>query len=111
MRINFNAPLRDPKGDLFTDSATLTTACHAAMSAQLPQDTQLPAEKRLAQYRLLQRVVAGGEQEVTAEEISELKDRVAKTMSLVVFGAVVDILESAKIATIAKPPAQEERAG
>lgn len=112
MKINFAAPLLDPKGQPFADKATLETACYAAFQQPLQTDMALPMDKRLAQYRLLQRIGAGGEQDVTAEEVAEIKDRVSRTMSLVVFGAVVEILESAKIASLpqAAPSVAEQKA-
>ncbi len=102
MKVNLDAKLVDPKGEEFTDKATLATAIYAALSTALPTDMQAPMEKRLQQYRLLQKVAQAGEQDITTEEIAEIKERVSKTMTLIVLGAVVEILESAKIATLPK---------
>lgn len=106
MKVNFDAPLLDPKGNPFTDNATLSTAAYAAFQQPLPADTTMPMDARLKQYRLMQKCGAGGEQELTSEEISEVKDRVCKTMTLVVFGAVVEILESARVSALPKPVEQ-----
>lgn len=110
MQVNFDAPLMDPKGNPFTDAATLSTAAYAAFQQPLPSDTGMQMEARLKQYRLMQKCGAGGMQECTAEEIAEIKDRVCKTMTLVVFGAVVEILESAKVSSLPKAVEQEQKA-
>ena len=100
MKLDFNTLLLDPKGEEFSDKATVGVAVYSAFMQPLPGDAQLPADKRLAQYRLLQKIGAGGEQEITVEEASEIKDRCAKILPLAAFGAVADILESAKVATL-----------
>ncbi|MGH8731660.1 MAG: hypothetical protein ACREVF_08110 [Burkholderiales bacterium] len=102
MKIDFDVPMKDPKGEDFSDKATLGVAVYAALSAPLQTDSQLPSDKRLATYRLLQKVAAGGEQEITVEEAAEIKERSSKTLPIVAFGAVVDMLESAKVATLPK---------
>lgn len=112
MKVNLDAPLADPKGQPFTDKATLATAAYAAVSSPLPTDMQAPMEKRLQTYRLLQKIAMGGEQEISTEELAEIKERISKTMPVIVLGAVVDVLESAKIATLPQPvPSTEAKAG
>lgn len=102
MKLDFDVVLLDPKGDEFTDRAKLGAAVYAALAGQLPTDVQQPADKRLASYRLLQKVAVGGEQEITVEEAAEIKDRASKLLPLIVFGAIVDALEAAKVSALPK---------
>ena len=78
MKVDFDALLKDPKGQEFADKATLGVAVYSVLMQQLPADAQTPAEKRLASYRLLQRVAKGGEQEITVEEAAEIKEQIGR---------------------------------
>lgn len=93
MKLSLDQVMKDAKGEEFADKATLGTAIYASLQAQLPTDAGTSLEAQMKRYRLLQRVGKGGEIDVTAEEISMIKDRVSKAFPISVVGAVVDIVE------------------
>lgn len=100
MKIDLDVKLKTPKGEEFEDKASLGTALYAVLSAQLPTDAQIPANKRLDAYRLLQRIAAGGELEITVDEAADIKERANKLLPLPAFGAIMEQLESARVATL-----------
>lgn len=94
IKVDFEAVLKDPKGQDFADKATLGVAVYSAFATPLQTDTMQEPAQRLALYRLMQKVGAGGVQELTIEEAATIKDRACKALqSLAAYGAIVDLLE------------------
>ncbi len=75
-----------------------------AVSTPMQGDDQIPMEKKLKQYQLLQKVNAGGEADLTAEEIALIKERAAKLYPILVFGRLIDLLEGEPLKAV-KPDA------
>lgn len=109
MKVNLQQKLLDPKGKEFTDGATIEQAAYNALSAPLPTDNQVTPEAALKRYRLIQTIARGGEQDLTAEDIAEIKKRAAVSLSIIAFGALTDALEQrasvVELAPEAKPAA------
>jgi len=93
MQVDLDKVLLDPQGKESTDKATISTASYSALAAQLQEDAQMPQDQKLKQYRLIQKVAAGGTIDLTAEEISMIKSRAAKALPLVWFGALSDMID------------------
>lgn len=100
MKRNLDHLLKDVYGKPFKDDLTLGGAMAMALVAQLPEDQKQTLEERIKQYRLLQRVVAGGVQEFTSDELSLVKKRGAAVFQLTGVGAVADALDKDYVALV-----------
>lgn len=95
MKRNLDAPILDLEGRPFEDQATLKTVSFLAATASLPSDQNLSVSSKLELYSLAQKLHTGGEVDLTAEEISLLKDRIGKTFaSVIVIGRAFELLEA-----------------
>lgn len=93
MKIDLDKKLLDPRGNEFTDGATVAMAAYNALTAPLPTDQQQNPDQALARYKLLQLLAKGGEQDLTSENISEIKKRGAVALGIIAFGALAEALE------------------
>jgi hypothetical protein len=93
MKVDLERKLKDPKGVEFSDGATIAMAAYNALQAPLPSDQGAAVDVALKRYRLLQTIGAGGVQELTSEDITEIKKRAAAALSLIAFGSLADALE------------------
>jgi hypothetical protein len=104
MKIDFERKLLTPKGEEFSDKATVATAAYAALSAPLPEDQAMPMDVKMKLYRLTQTVAAGGILDLSLEDIVTIKARACKALPVVGFGALSDALESkAHVVEIDRP--------
>ena len=94
MRRNLDRIMTDLDGKEFADKATLKLVCFGAVSTPIQGDDAIPMDKKLKQYALLQKINAGGEADLSAEEIALIKERAAKLYPILVFGRLVEALES-----------------
>lgn len=109
MKVDLDQKLVDPRGNPFTDGATVAVAAYNALSAPQQTDATQPPEQALARYRLLQTIAKGGVQELTAENIAEIKKR-AVLLGVIAFGALCDALEGKLEAVpIAGPPPEQKQ--
>ncbi len=104
MKRNLEQVMTDLDNKEFADKATLRLVCFGAVSTPMQGDDQIPMEKKLKQYQLLQKVNAGGEADLTAEEIALIKERAAKLYPILVFGRLIDLLEGEPLKAV-KPDA------
>lgn len=93
MKRNLDQVMTDLDGKEFGDKATLKMVCFGAVSTPMQGDDQIPMEKKLKQYALLQKINVGGVVDLTAEEISLVKERASKLYPILIFGRLVDALE------------------
>lgn len=113
MKVDLDRKLKTPKGEDFTDGATVAAAAYNALTAPLPSDQANPPSQdaALKRYRLIQTVAKGDVQELTAEDIAEIKKRAATALSIIAFGALVDALESPpEVVDINRGKAEPEQA-
>lgn len=94
MKRNLDQIMTDLDGKDFGDKATLKMVCFGAISTPMQEDAAIPMDKRLRQYALLQKINAGGEVDLTADDMVLIKERAAKLYPILVFGRLVDALES-----------------
>lgn len=79
----------DHEGSVFT----LKRASVNALLTPFDDERNLPGEKKLERYKLASRIYAGGNIDVTAEEISLLKDLLSKAYSALIVGQAYIALE------------------
>lgn len=97
MKRNLNAPILQLDGTEFPgkNKQTLQSVCFVALTTPQEDDGSLNAETKMSLYRLAQKIVKGGEVELTAEEIALLKDRIGKVfVHVVVLGRAFELLEA-----------------
>lgn len=111
MQVDLDRVLIDPQGKESTDKATVGTASYSALAGSLPEDAQMPQDQKLKQYRLIQKVAAGGTTDFNAEEITMIKTRAAKLLPIVWFGALSDIIDPGPQAVPIKPATPKPEAG
>jgi hypothetical protein len=93
MKLDMEQKLLDPKGNPFSDGATVGVGLYAGLSQPQAEDGTASVTDKMKLYRLTQRVAAGGVQEFSVEEIAILQDRASKVLSIIAFGALNDVLE------------------
>ena len=93
MKRNFDAPMTDLEGNEYADKATLKTVALLAFQSPAKGDDTASGQEKLAQYMLASKIVKGGVIDLTAEEITQLKDRLAKTIQALAYGKAVELLE------------------
>ena len=84
-------PMKD--GGESDKDATLQSVCFGAMTAVLDGDNAMTGEEKMRAYKLTQKLVEGGEVELSAEEITELKKRINKAYHFLVVGRAFELLE------------------
>ena len=102
MKRNLEQLMTDLNGDEFGDKATLKMVCFGAVSTLMQGDEAIPLDKKMKQYQLLQKINAGGECDLSAEEIALIKERGSKLFPILIFGRMVDILEETPLAAVKK---------
>lgn len=95
MTVNMDAVLKTLNGEPLIDAGkpvTLKDVCVNALLAQ--QDGEVvDAKEKFARYELALKVNKGGDVEVTAEEITKIKDLTGKIYPTLVVGQVFYLLE------------------
>jgi hypothetical protein len=71
---------------------TLKAVCVNALLASFDEDRNMLPEKALARWKLAVRLHAGGDVEVTPEELTEIRARVPKQYTVLVSGQALEML-------------------
>ncbi|QOR55296.1 MAG: hypothetical protein SHS37scaffold220_65 [Phage 67_12] len=103
MNRNFDAPMLSLDGKPYTDGATLKTVVFSAIQAQVPHDEKMTVDQKMKLYVLAGKVAKGGVVEVTAEDLSLMKERVGLVYPPLTMGEAFRLLEQDHVA-----PAQSD---
>lgn len=98
MQRDFSHAILKIDGTEFEDKPTLGTVSFLALTTQLPSDRDMSGAKKVQLYALAQKVHAGGVQDMTAEELSTLKDRIGQAFGVLVVGAAWKLLDTDYVA-------------
>ncbi len=97
MKVNFDTVLVDLRGSPIKDSGsedlTLSAVCCTVLLSPYPDEQNLGGKDKVRRYKLALKVSEGGEQEVSAEDISDLKALIAKGYAPLVVGRAYEILD------------------
>ena len=94
MKINLDVPILQLDGTEFSDKPTLKIICFLSVTTPLKSDESLAAEQKIRLYRLAQRIAGAGVVDLDSEDITLLKDRIAKAVAhIVVIGRAFDMIE------------------
>lgn len=91
MKIDFSKPITDLDGKPVEDLTLRVVALNALM-AMLPDEQNLPGDQKVARFALAMRVNAGGEVDVSPEDIALMKTLIGKTYGALAVGRAYEIL-------------------
>jgi hypothetical protein len=103
MRVNLSAVIRDLKGEVIKDGKndlTLSTVCCGALLTPLPDETNLSADEKVRRFKLAVKLCDGGQQDLSSEEITMLKQLVGKVYPPLTVGRAFEILDPDAAASI-----------
>ena len=93
MKVNLTAVLKDDKG-IEVEDGSLKTLLVNALFSNLKGDETLDGKKKYEMYTLSKKISEAEEEvELSAEEITLLKDRVGKAYVVLFMGQIWDMLE------------------
>lgn len=97
MQVNLDKVLVDFEGDpIKTETGepwTLKKIVVSALSAPLESDKNLSPDTVIKRWKLAMRLHGGGEQELSPEEATEIRDRMAKLYAIVLSGQACEMLK------------------
>lgn len=101
MKVNFDTTLLTLDGKVVKSdvdgkkvSATLKSICVNVLMVSNPREKDLGGEEKLKRYELARKINAGGEIEVSAEDVALLKELVGYLYGPLVVGNVYSLFES-----------------
>lgn len=96
MKIDFSAPLISIKGEKMKDTEkadlALKDVCIEALMAVVPSDERTSGETKYKRFQLAEKIVGGGEVELTPDEAVILKDRIGVCYGPAVVGPAYKLL-------------------
>lgn len=96
MKVNFDAVMKDLKGEPIKDGQEdfkLGSACCNALLAPYPDEQNLDSKDKVRRYKLALKVTAGGEQDLSVEEVADLKKLVGKAFPPLIVGRAFEVLD------------------
>lgn len=98
MKVNFGAVLEDFEGKKIVDNERPVTLGAISINSlfAMAKDDNTSGEEKLKRYDLGMRLKKGGVVDVTAEEVTLLKNLIGKFYSVLVVGQAYKILEGEK---------------
>lgn len=94
MKRNMDQPLTTLDNKPYEDKSTLKNVVFAAVTQPMEEDRAQSVEEKLKCYSIAQRVFAGGEVELTAEEITLIKARIGRLFPVLIVGQAFRMLET-----------------
>ena len=101
MKVDFDAVIKDLDGVPMSDARTaagdgrlltLKTVCVNGLLAT-ETDKNIPGQQKLARFRLAEQINAGGEQNLSAEDVALIKERVGAFYVTLVVGRAFGLLD------------------
>ena len=109
MKINFNSKIlnlkKQPISNLVDGKETeliLKDVCVNALLSESPPTQNQPAPtgmQKLKKYKLSQKIFEGGEQEITSDDITLIKECIGQTYNTLIVGDTYNLLEALESAT------------
>lgn len=99
MNINFDAVILDQRGKPMLASSEgeetvkLGAIAEQALLAAYADENGLPAGEKVRRYKLFNKVSVGGEIDITAEEVTLLKQCIGKGYPPLIVGRAYDLIE------------------
>lgn len=100
MRIDFSVVLKNLVGDPLKEDGkdfTLAMASCTALMQPAMDEPNIPADAKVRRFKLATVIVHGGEQDLTIEEVAELKRLIGKIFGPLVVGRAFEILDPAEV--------------
>lgn len=96
MKVNVDTPILDINGDVVPE-LTAKKIMVDAMMIPLEEDARLSGDQKIKHFLIAQRLHAGGEVELTSEDITMIKSRVAKAFNTLATGRIWELLDPASV--------------
>lgn len=99
MRIDFSTPIRDLKGEVIKDGNkdfTIGAVSCTALLNPYEDEKNIGADDKVRRFQIALKATAGGEQELSVEEVAELKKLIGKFFAPLVVGRAFEILDPSK---------------
>lgn len=97
MKINFDSPILDLKGQSINDEvgnpATLGTLAVGALMAQFSSEGELPAAEKVSRFVLAAAIANGGVIDLKVEDITLIKKLIGKAFGPLAVGRAYEILD------------------
>lgn len=102
MKVNLDQQLKDFDGDpIEVENVkegkekywTLKKAVVSALAQSLEADKNMAPDKAVARWKLAMRLHGGGEQELTPEELVEIRERLPKCYTVLISGQACELLK------------------
>lgn len=96
MKVDFSAKLLDLEKKEIKEGdkvMTLSSVSCTALLATYPDEQNLEATTKVKRFRLAEKAINGGVQELAVEDVVELKKLIGKAYSPLVVGRVYDIID------------------
>lgn len=96
MKLDFDTPIRDLKGELVKEGEDILTFSRVVVSAMfvpLQEDQAASGDQKVKQFKIAMLADKGGEATLTVEDVALIKQRVAKVYGALVVGRIYEIIE------------------
>jgi len=95
--MNLNTEITDFDGNSFPDKPTIKSAVMGSLINVLRGDETLAAEQKVKMFELAMRIHGAEQIELTAEDVSLIKERVGKAYPPMVVGRVFQAIDPASV--------------
>ena len=96
MKVDLDQKLKNFDGSVVKNGETeldLKTVVVASLGTPLEDDKGLSADKAVSRWKLAVKLYSGGEQEITPEEATEIRNRIPKCYAVMVAGQACEMLK------------------
>jgi hypothetical protein len=94
MKLDLDQPIVTLKGEPFPDDMTLGTVSFLAVTTGLVGDEGMAGNDKMRLYGIAAKVHAGGEVELSIEDLDALKERIGRMFSVEIVGCAWLLLET-----------------
>lgn len=96
MKVNFSTPIKSLSGENLVENGkeiTLASVSCTALIASFPDEMNLSGDEKVRRYSLALKIFAGGEQDLSIEDLGSLRSLISKGFGPLVVGRVREILD------------------
>lgn len=100
MKIDFSKVLLDLKGEPLMEGAppnekpiTLSSILCTALLAQYPDEQSLSGKEKAKRFQIALKIVDGGEQDVSVDDVAEMKKLIGKGFGPLIVGRAYEMLD------------------
>lgn len=98
MKLDFSKPIRDLKNEPIVENGaavTLGSVACKVLEMLMPDEQNLPSDKKVKRFELALIAAQGNEQEVTPQQFTEIHELIGKAYPPLVVGRAYEIMDEA----------------